>query len=187
MSPTNRRECTCCHTDHFPSAWLPGNQAAELPIAVPQFWNGQNLTWSVIARIDGQAYSLFGVPIPGSGVEAASVQSAEYTSTHTTFTLTAGSATFVLDFLSPISPLDYVRQSLPFSYVTVSASGIDGSKPDVQIYSDIDNSWIGQFGEDAETDWSFATTEASTSVLTLSSGGAATFSEVDEMAQWGQY
>ncbi|KAK5127457.1 hypothetical protein LTR85_006796 [Meristemomyces frigidus] len=167
------------------SAWLPGNQAAELPVAVPQFWNGQNLTWSIIARIDGQAYSLFGVPVPGAGVKAASVQSAEYTSTHTTFTLTAGSASFVLDFLSPISPLDYVRQSLPFSYVTVSASGTNGATPDVQIYSDIDNSWIGQFGEDVQTSWSYATTEASTSVLTLTPGGTANYSEVNDMAQWG--
>ncbi|KAK4549818.1 hypothetical protein LTR36_005119 [Oleoguttula mirabilis] len=167
------------------SAWLPGNQAQDLPFAVPQFWNGQNLTWSVIARINGQAYSLFGVPIPGSGVKAASVQSAEYTSTHTTFTLTAGPASFVLDFLSPISPLDYVRQSLPFSYLTVSTSGTNGATPDVQIYSDIDNSWIGQFGFDMQTSWSYATTEASTSVLTLTPGGTATYSEVNDMAQWG--
>ncbi|KAK5130486.1 hypothetical protein LTR08_002008 [Meristemomyces frigidus] len=158
---------------------------ADLPFAVPEFWTGQKLTWSVIARVDGQAYSLFGVPIPGSGVKAASLQSAEYTATHTTFTLSAGPASFVLDFMSPIAPLDLVRQSLPFSYITVSACGINGATPDVQVYSDIDNSWIGQFGFDVQTTWGYATTAANTQVFTLTPGGTATYSEVNDMAQWG--
>ena len=166
-------------------AWLPGNQAADLPYAVPQFWNGVNLTWSVIARVDGQAYSLFGVPNPGSDVKAASFQSADYTATHTTFTLTAGSASFVLDFLSPISPLDYVRQSLPFSYLTISASCTNGESPSIQIYSDIDDSWAGQFGEDIQVTWNYATTEAYTQVFTITPDNTATFSEVNDMAQWG--
>lgn len=166
-------------------AWLPGEQAANLPCAVPQFWAGQNLTWSVIARVDGEAYSLFGVPIPGSGVRSASLQSAEYTSTHTTFVLHAGTASFILDFLSPIAPLDHIRQSLPFSYLTVSASGTNGATPDVQIYSDIDNSWAGQYGDDVQTDWAYATTEANTQVFTITPGDTAIYSEVSDMAQWG--
>ena len=152
---------------------------------MPEFWNNQSLTWSVIARVDGQAYSLFGVPVPGSSVKAASVQSAEYTTTHTTFTLTAGPASFVLDFLSPISPNDYVRQSLPYSYITVCASGINGATPNVQIYSDIDNSWIGQFGADVQTSWAYATTAFDIQVFTLTPGGTATYLEVNDMAQYG--
>ena len=46
-----------------PPAWLPGNEVANLPSAVAQFWQGQQLTWSVIARIDGKTYSLFGVHV----------------------------------------------------------------------------------------------------------------------------
>ncbi|KAK5171286.1 uncharacterized protein LTR77_004430 [Saxophila tyrrhenica] len=167
------------------SAWLPGNQTADLPSAVPQFWTGQELTWSVIARVDGQAYSLFGVPEPVSGIKSASFKSAEYTSTHTTFTLEAGAAIFTLDFFSPVSLNDYVRQSMPFSYLIVSASGLDGAAPSLQVYSDMDNSWTGQFGENVQTNWNYALSSASTQVFTLTSGGTAMFSEVEDMAQWG--
>ena len=49
----------------------------------------------------------------------------------------------------------------------------------------MDNSWIGQYGEDVQTDWGFATTEYDTQVLTLTPVGTATYSEVNDMAQWG--
>lgn len=120
---------------------------------VPQFWNADELTWSVIARIDGQAYSIFGVPHPGRGVQPATLQSAEYTSTHTIFTVTAGPATVTLRFFSPVSPKNFIRQSLPFSYLTVSAARANGRSPNVQIYSDIDNSWAGQYGTQVSTSW----------------------------------
>ena len=152
---------------------------------MPEFWNGKQMTWSVLARVDGQAYSLFGVPDPGTGVEAASLEDAAYTSTHTTFTLSAGPAQFVLDFLSPIAPLDYLRQSLPFSYLTVSASGSEGASPDIQVYSDIDDSWAGLFGEYVSLSWTYATTQSDTHVFTLVPQGTPAYSEVDDMATWG--
>ncbi|KAK1076383.1 hypothetical protein LTR33_008993 [Friedmanniomyces endolithicus] len=165
------------------SAWLPGNEVQDLPFASARFWNGLNLTWSVTARVDGRPYSLFGVPSPGPGVEAGVLQRAEYTSTRTTFTVTAGADTFVLDFLSPISPLNYVRHNAPFSYLTVSASSINASQ--IQIYSDIDNTWAGQFDEDVQVGWGYTVTNDSTSAFTLTPGGTATYSEYKNTAQWG--
>ncbi|KAK1057012.1 hypothetical protein LTR74_014471 [Friedmanniomyces endolithicus] len=165
------------------SAWLPGNEVRNLPFASARFWNVLNFTWSVIARVDGRPYSLFGVPLPGPGVQAGVLQSAEYTSTRTTFTVTVGAATFVLDFLSPISPLNYVRQSAPFSYLTVPATSINTSE--VQIYSDIDNTWAGQFDEDVQVGWGYTLTNDSTSAFTLTPGGTATYSEYINTAQWG--
>lgn len=97
------------------SAWIPGGLVKDLPSASPQFWAGQDLTWSIIARVDGTTFNLFGVPDPGPGTKSAAVQSAEYTSTHSIFTLSAGSTKIKLDFLSPVSPSNYLRQSLPFS------------------------------------------------------------------------
>lgn len=136
--------------------------------------------------MDGLAYSLFGVPHPGNGIKPATLRSAEYTSTHTTFTLTAGSADFVLDFLSPISPHNYLRQSLPFSYLTVSALGRSDASPSIQIYSDIDNSWAGQFGQYVATDWNWALTQESAHVFTIGVGGGQDFVEVNDRAQWGE-
>ncbi|KAK1059515.1 hypothetical protein LTR74_012552 [Friedmanniomyces endolithicus] len=165
------------------SAWLPGNEVQDLPFASARFWNDLNLTWSVTARVDGRPYSLFGVPSPGPGVQAGALQRAEYTSTRTTCTVTAGAATFVLDFLSPISSLNYVRQSAPFSYLTVAASSINETR--IQIYSDIDKTWAGQFDEDVQVGWGYTVTDDSTSTFTLTPGGTATYSEYKNTAQWG--
>jgi hypothetical protein len=168
-----------------PPAWLPGNEVANLPSAVAQFWQGQQLTWSVIARIDGKTYSLFGVPRPGDGIQPGSLTSADFSATHTTFTVTASDVKFVLDFFSPVSPHNCVRQSMPFSYLTVSTSSLKSETPSVQIYSDMDNSWVGQFGDNVQLDWHWETTQESTQAFTLSQKGTAKFSEEADMALWG--
>lgn len=98
------------------STWMPSDRVARLPYADSQFWAGQELGWSVIVRVDGQAYSLMGVPdLESSGIHPATVRRAEFTATHTLFDLTAGPVSLTLDFFSPVSPSNYVRQSLPFS------------------------------------------------------------------------
>ena len=98
------------------SAWMPSDRVQQLPYAEPQFWAGQELGWSVIVRVNGQAYSLMGVPDADAGnTRPATVRRAEFTATHSIFDLTAGPVAFKLDFLSPVSPSNYVRQSLPFS------------------------------------------------------------------------
>lgn len=69
-----------------------------------------------MVRVDGQVYSLMGVPdLDASAILPATVRRVEFTSTHSLFDLTAGSVEFTLDFFSPVSPSNYLRQSLPFS------------------------------------------------------------------------
>lgn len=161
--------------------WLPGNLAADLPSSSPQFWFGNDLTWSVIARIDGQAYSLFGVANAPEGVQEATVTGANFTSTHSIFILDAGSRTFTLDFLSPVSPQNLLRQSLPFAYLTVSVSG--GSSGSVQIYSDLDSSWTGK---PDDTEWRFST-NGSTAIYHPSPVDGIPFTQNEEQqALWGQ-
>lgn len=76
---------------------------------------------------------------------------------------------------------------MPFSYLTVSTSSLDDKTPSVQIYSDMDNSWAGQFGggDDIHLDWASETTQAGTQVFTLSQVGTAKLSEEEDMALWG--
>ncbi|EME84643.1 uncharacterized protein MYCFIDRAFT_134041 [Pseudocercospora fijiensis CIRAD86] len=170
------------------SAWMPGNKATDLPSSAPKFWNGQQLGWSVMARVDEKGYSLFGVPSAGKDVTPGSVRGATYTTTHSSFFVDAGSATFILDFFSPVAPNNYVRHSLPFSYLTVSASAKDGKRHSVQIYSDMDSSWTGHFEEDDDMIWNSTTRANSTTVMALASVASvngAPFSEVNDMAQWG--
>ena len=98
------------------STWMPSDQVEDLPFAESEFWAGQGLTWSIIARVDGKTYSLMGVAdSEGDGITPAVVRGAEYTATHSVFTLSAGGLAFTLDFFSPVSPWNYLRQSLPFS------------------------------------------------------------------------
>jgi hypothetical protein len=42
-----------------------------------------------------------------------------------------------ITFLSPITPGDQKRQSLPFSYLQVIVKPLDGKSHDVQLYTDI--------------------------------------------------
>lgn len=104
-----------------------------------------------------------------------------FTSTHTIFTLTAGDATITLDFFSPVSPNNYRRQSMPFSFLTVTASGNDGATPSVQIYSDIDDSWTGQSASTTFTQ----NTAGDTTVYRIRNNNQVTYGELNEMAQWG--
>ena len=98
------------------SVWMPSDRVQQLPYAEPQFWAGQELGWSVIVRVNGQAYSLMGVPdADASNIRPATVRQAEFTATHSIFDFMAGPVEITLDFLSPVSPSNYVRQSLPFS------------------------------------------------------------------------
>ncbi|KAK2768309.1 hypothetical protein FQN54_000162 [Arachnomyces sp. PD_36] len=162
------------------STWMPGSFVEDLPSSEPQFWAGQSLTWGIMARVDGIAYNLFGVPDPEDDTKNAVVKSAQYTATHSVFILQAGSADIKLDFLSPVSPSNYLRQSLPFSYLTVSAVSWRGSR--VQIYSDIDDTWTGQ---SKDTEWKYETTD-STSVFSISAKDVETYTQKADMAIWGE-
>lgn len=97
------------------STWIPGKHVANLPAASPRFWTGASLNWTIVARVDNVTYSLMGVSEPAHGTLNATVLKGEFTSTHTYFILEAGGANLTLDFLSPVSPSNYLRQSLPFS------------------------------------------------------------------------
>ena len=131
------------------STWGPGKQVlSDAATAQPEFWAGQPINWPVVARINGQLYSLFSVPEGTAGVTAATTNSVSYTSSHTIISLSADSVEFTLDFFSPVlvQPADYARQSLPYSYLTVNASTTDSAATSVQILNGVDQTWTAQNG-----------------------------------------
>jgi hypothetical protein len=130
------------------STWVPGNQIGNAPTAQAEFWAGQPLTWSILARVNGEVYSLFGVPGGISNTMAATTGTVTYTSSHTLIELTAGKANITLDFFSPVLPgtEDYARQSLPYSYLTVTARSSSLEFVNVQLLSVIDHTWTAQNG-----------------------------------------
>jgi hypothetical protein len=128
------------------STWVPGQQVSDAATAQPEFWAGQKLTWPILARVGGTIYSLFGAPEGISGAAAATTTGVNYTATHTVFSLTAGAADITLDFFSSVlpGPSDYAEHSLPYSYLTVSATAEEAI--DIQILSGIDYTWTAQDG-----------------------------------------
>lgn len=164
-------------------AWFPGTSVDSLSSTNAQFWSGESapLVWSVLARVDGSTYNLFGVHTPNDGTKTGEVTEATFTTTHSTFTVTAGQRTFTLDFFSPVSPKNLLRQSLPFSYLTVTLAAGDSSS--VQLYSDIDSTWTGQ---QSDSSWTHST-NGSTSIFEISALGTATYSQnaKTEQALWG--
>ena len=140
------------------STWVPGNQVLEdAATAQPEFWSGEPVSWPVLARVNGRTYSLFGVPDTEQieGLTPATTIGVSFSSSHTFVNVTAGGAKFTLDFFSPVLPQakEYLRQSLPYSYLTVNATGsesVSGSgKAKVQVLSGIDHSWTAQDGQAA--------------------------------------
>lgn len=62
----------------------------------------------------------------------------EYTSTKSIFTMNVADAVEMnITFMSPITPDDFKRQSLVFSYLNVEVSSLDGKAHEVQVYADI--------------------------------------------------
>jgi hypothetical protein len=86
-------------------------------------------------RVDGKVFNWMGSP---KDIPKATQVSAEFTSTSSTFTIQADNKVSIkVTFLSPVTPKDFKRQSLVFSYMKVAVSSIDGSEHKVQIYTDI--------------------------------------------------
>ena len=137
----------------YVSTWLP---ATVSPATWQEFWQGHTTAMGGIARIDGVSYLFMGdagiiltvpngnqgTPSTVQGFERALQQTGlEVTPTRTTFTLEGGGVGLTLDFLSPVEPGDLKRQSIPLSYVLISARSIDGKSHDVQVYADISGEW----------------------------------------------
>ncbi|HEX3923725.1 MAG TPA: DUF5127 domain-containing protein [Streptosporangiaceae bacterium] len=135
------------------STWLP---ATALPGTWQQFWTGHTTAMGGIARIDGVSYVFMGAPtivlqVPnGNQGTPSTVQGFEQaldqtllrvTPTRSVFSLEGGGVSLTVEFLSPVEPGDLRRQSVPMSYVLMTASSLDGAAHDVQIYFDVSGEW----------------------------------------------
>ncbi|KAI6820882.1 DUF1793-domain-containing protein [Hortaea werneckii] len=165
------------------STWVPGYQMNDSAHAQPEFWAGQPLTWIVLARVNGKTYSLFGNPDGVGHTAAATTESVSFTSSHTFVNLTAGAAKVTLDFFSPVLPRkeDYVRQSLPYSYLTVTAAPYGDEEIDVQIFSAIDHTWTAQHGAASLNYSSYGSAE----YFQFYNPSQIPYTEVNDMATYG--
>ncbi|KAI9433022.1 hypothetical protein H4582DRAFT_2188478 [Lactarius indigo] len=147
---------------------------------------GQALGWSVFVRIDGLTYSFLGGD-PGDTVASVNatvdVTNIIITPTQTVVSAQAGLMEFNLTFLNPIEPGDWVKQSIPFSYLALSAKSLDGAAHNVQVYSDISGEWSsGDRGHVIR--WS-ATSTSDLVYHTVNLQSPAVFNEIRNQAEWG--
>ena len=166
------------------SAWVPGNQLLSgAATAQPQFWTGSEITWPIFARVDDATYSLFGNPGGTFNATSATTNSVSYTSSHTYISVTAGRATFTLDFFSPVLPGkdQYARHSLPYSYLTISATSSSFVPPEVEVLTAIDYTWTAQNGASLLN----YTTSGSAGFFWFYNPNATAYTEVNDMATYG--
>ena len=119
------------------------------------------MEWTGSIRVDNISYSWLGVDAPRSDPNfTIPVTNVQITPTRSIYVMTAGPMNITVTFLSPIEvsilprrlllydrscpmrrvtwqPSDFVKQSMPFSYLSVEASSLDKKEHSVQFYSDI--------------------------------------------------
>ncbi|KAL9111553.1 MAG: hypothetical protein Q9227_004041 [Pyrenula ochraceoflavens] len=104
-------------------------------------------------RVDGNVYTWLGAP---SGPPLVNQNDFTYTATQSIFTQNIAGVQIVTTFLSSITPNDLLRSSLPFSYMNVEVSSLDGSAHNVQLYTDISAEWISS-ERNATAEWDYGT------------------------------
>jgi hypothetical protein len=183
----------------YVSTWLP---ATLTPGTWQQFWQGHVTAMTGIARIDGTSYVFLGnpaipLPVPNgnqgslsytNGFEQALQQTAlNVTPTRSAYTLQGGGVQLTLEFLSPVEPGDLMRQSIPLSYILISARAIDGRTHDVQIYTDISGEWCSA-DDSQEITWAPAQVRYSGGTLqswTVQLANQQPLTEQNQQAAWG--
>lgn len=141
------------------STWMDagsdGGNGGMLAGQWPVFWANQINGWAGFIRVDGTAYTWLGAP-PGPALVNQTAYS--YTTTSSVFTLNVNDQVEMnVTFLSPITPDDFKRQSLVFSYLNIDVTSIDGQEHDVQIYADISAEWVSGTRTNI-AQWDFGTT-----------------------------
>ena len=177
------------------SSWLP---STLLPGTWPQFWEGSTTAMAGIVRIDGTSFLFMGDPKLAMDVPdgnhgkphtirdflcALDQTALHMTPTRSRFELQGGGVKLEVEFLSPVEPNDLRRQSIPMSYVTVTAQSIDGQTHEVQLYLDISGGWVSGDGKQLITWATVNSTEMQGWTVALKTPRPLT--EQKEFAAWG--
>lgn len=102
-------------------------------------------------RVDGKTYEFLGAPISSASAflsdeekkttGVAKQKAFEFTATRSIFSFEAGDVDFNVTFLSPVTPNDDIKTSLPFSYLSIDVDSSAFDKHSISIYSDIGGEW----------------------------------------------
>jgi hypothetical protein len=151
-----------------------------------------------IVRVDGVSYIFAGDPsftleAPDGGSGRPSMPRTlgqsllEITPTRSRFHLEGGGIRFIVEFLSPVEPGNLRAQSIPMSYLLLTAVSLDGAPHDVQVYMDISSGWASGVSPESI---SWAPTRVSSSngdlrVWAVCPSQPRPFAEQAQRAAWG--
>ncbi|GAA5982719.1 hypothetical protein JCM5350_006225 [Sporobolomyces pararoseus] len=132
-------------------AYLQGRQDKNLANSDPRFWTTKPLGWKGLFRVDGKVWNWMGNL---TDYPAAINSSFVHTTSESRFTFTDDPPTIsiVANFISPITPADIFRQSIPFSYLELTVNTLDGQPHNVQVYSEVNGLWLAD-KEEEEIEW----------------------------------
>lgn len=175
------------------STWVRGDHEGIIDQSV-EFWNGQKLGWTGLLRVNGTVYSIFGAVPAEISSSCARQLSQHYTPSSSNFRFEAAGVLVELIFTNSITPTDYKRQSIPFSYLEVVLSSISSGEM-VELYFDVNGAWLsGDVKNFVSWDMSSATLGNKQS---FSNGESLAshrirrtsqlmYTETDDMAEWGE-
>ncbi|KAF5360962.1 hypothetical protein D9756_005161 [Leucocoprinus leucothites] len=133
----------------YMNAWYRNSNTAPAGDWPWFFTNNKILGWAGFIRVDGQAYQWLGAYYNSTKTLMSAI-----TPTKTIFRIEAGPMQFNATFLTPIEPNDYVRQSIPFSYLYIDDFSFnDSALHSVQLYTDITAEWVS-WDNTAMVEWS---------------------------------
>ncbi|KAN0141387.1 DUF1793 domain containing protein [Lactarius tabidus] len=143
--------------------------------------NSSPLSIPVHVRVDNITYSFLGASAWVNG--SVNLTNIVISPTQTKLTAEAGPMQFNLTFLNPIEPGDWVKQSIPFSYLSLTAESLDGAAHALQVYSDVSGQWLS--GDPSqEIEWS-TTSNDNVIYHTAELQNPAVFNEINTQADWG--
>ncbi|KAL1661464.1 hypothetical protein GGF50DRAFT_129457 [Schizophyllum commune] len=151
----------------YVSTWLPQGKGTALNEAWATFYTGGITAWAGFITVDDKPYSFMGVPGADADFEKATQKSVEITSTQSIYVMTAGAVDLTVTFLSPVEPTDLVKQSIPLSYLSLSAASNDGSAHSVQIYTDISAEWLSPGDGAQPVNWTLGDGDVLSHTLSL--------------------
>lgn len=146
--------------------YLQDGPDKDLTEMSPRFWTGTPIGWNGLIRVDGHVFNWMG---NYSHWPAANNTRFEFTPSSSKFTFAIGPPPspedqdqsvpqppklyLTANFLSPITPNDPFRQSLPFSYLSLTVESADQEPHQVQLYTDINGLWCAD-DESLPVEWS---------------------------------
>ncbi|KAI0310162.1 hypothetical protein OF83DRAFT_1288264, partial [Amylostereum chailletii] len=156
------------HSDHWPRN-----------LALP------NLGWTCLVKVDnGTTYLWSGDTRTVPGTNDTTLKQLTVTPTRTIFTLQAGPLELNITYLSPIEPNDFVKQSIPFSYLAFEARSTDGSPHRMQVYTGITDEWLAADHAQNHT-WATAQTTNGSQIHSFSYSIPREFTQNSGLASWG--